>query len=67
MNYELKFAVIKSGKTQIEIAREAKIQEYKLSKIVNGHIKPTESEIRKIAIVLALPISRISASSKLDV
>ena len=55
MNFKLKFAIIRSGKNQIEIAREAEIQESKLSKIVNGYVQPTEEEMSRIAKVLEIP------------
>ncbi len=49
INFDLKFAIIKSGKNQIDIAREALIQESKLSKIVNGYIEPSKEEKERIA------------------
>ena len=56
MNYGLKFEIIKSGRNQIEIAREAKIQESKLSKIINGYIDPTPTEQERIAKALNKPV-----------
>jgi transcriptional regulator with XRE-family HTH domain len=52
MNYNLKFTIIKSGKNQILIARQAEIQESRLSKIVNGYVEPTVEEKKRIAKVL---------------
>ena len=56
MNYKLKFAIIRSGKNQIVIARETEIQESKLSKIVNGYIDPTMKEKVKIAECLNMEV-----------
>ena len=52
MNYKLKYAIIRSNKNQIQIAREAEIQESKLSKIVNRYIQPSIIEKKRIAKVL---------------
>ena len=66
MNYKLKFAIIKSGKNQIEIAREAEIQESKLSKIVNGYVQPSIEEKEKIAKVLEIPVGSLFKENIFD-
>ena len=66
MNYQLKFAIIRSGKNQIAIAREAEIQESKLSKIVNGYVQPTEEENERIASALACKVSTIFTDIEFD-
>jgi hypothetical protein len=43
-NWDLKIALIKSFGSQIVAARRLKIQECKLSYLVNGHSKPNERE-----------------------
>lgn len=59
MNFKLKFAIIKSFKNQIQIARDAEIQESRLSKIVNGYIEPTDDEMEKIAKALNMPKEKL--------
>ena len=59
MNYSMKMKILKSGNTQIQIARETKIQESKLSKIVNGHIEPTGDEKKRIAKALNTTIQEL--------
>lgn len=59
MNFKLKFAIIKSGKNQIQIAREAEIQESRLSKIVNGYLEATDDEMEKIAKALNMPKEKL--------
>ena len=67
MNFVLKFAVIKSGKNQIEIARQARIAESKLSKVVNGHVQPTVQEQKRIAEALNLELEDLFGSDKSSV
>ena len=59
MNLRLKFSILKSGLSQIQIARITKIQESKLSKIVNGHIEPSEDEKRRVARALNVNMTTI--------
>lgn len=66
MNYQLKFAIIRSGKNQIAIAREAEIQESKLSKIVNGYVQPTEEEKERIAKALDYPVESLFKVNEFD-
>ena len=54
MNYKLKFAIIKSSKNQIRIAKETEIPESRLSKIVNGYIDATDVEMYQIAKALGM-------------
>lgn len=49
MNKKLKLAVLNSGRPQFEIAIAAGLSETKLSRIVRGRAKPTESEAVRIA------------------
>ena len=60
-------AILKSKRNQIEIAREAKIQESKLSKIVNGYINPTQEEMQAIASVLNCEIETIFPSEMKEI
>jgi transcriptional regulator with XRE-family HTH domain len=52
MNYALKLAILKSRRNQVDIAREVRIFESRLSKIVNGYIEPSWDEKGRIAEVL---------------
>ncbi len=66
MNYNLKFAILKSGKNQSDIAREAEIFESRLSKIVNGYFPPKLSEQRRIAEALGKSRSELFSVSPID-
>lgn len=64
MNTALKFAIIESRMTQIGLAKRlsAKVpnmNEPRLSKIVNGHIDPTDDEKHWIAKLLKRPIDQL--------
>lgn len=58
MNVRLKFAIFQSGKTQVEIAREAKVSESRLSRIIH-HYEPTDEEKKRIAVALRIKVSDI--------
>lgn len=64
MNLALRFAIVESGKRQIVIAAKAGIAEPTLSKIVNGHLEPTDLQKRAIAKVLRRPISSLFPASQ---
>ena len=51
-NRSLAIAILDSGKPQIVIAKKAGIHETRLSKIVNGHLEPTDDERKVLARVL---------------
>lgn len=55
LNTALKVAFIESKRKQIEVAAEVGMDESKLSKIVNGHIEPTDDEKAAIATALGKP------------
>jgi len=57
MNLELKMAILRSGRNQSDIARDAGIFESRLSKIVHGYKIPTQVEQQQLAEVLGLNIS----------
>ena len=59
MNYVLKLAILKNGQNQVDIAREAKIFESRLSKIVNGYIEPSMEERQRIAEALGVVVTDI--------
>jgi len=49
MNLRLKTKILESGRPQIALAREMKIPEPYLSKVVNGWIEPKDTLKNKIA------------------
>jgi transcriptional regulator with XRE-family HTH domain len=52
MNVALKVAIVKSGLSQLEIAKAAAMHESRLSHIVNGHRDPSEAERKALARIL---------------
>jgi len=59
MNIQLKTKIIKSGKSQVQIASELKIQDSHLSKIVRGWIEPRQELKEKIAKILKCSVSSL--------
>jgi len=59
MNLKLKMKILESGKPQIALAREMKIPEPYLSKIVNGWLIPKNEIKDKIAQALNCQIEEI--------
>ncbi len=49
MNIELKIGLIRRFGSQIRAAKPLRIEESRLSKIVNGHRDPTAEERRRLA------------------
>jgi hypothetical protein len=58
MRLKVKIAILKSGKRQWQIAQEASINESRLSRYVQGHARLTDSECRRLAEILDLPIDQ---------
>jgi transcriptional regulator with XRE-family HTH domain len=52
INMPLKLAIVRSGRSQREIAQYAAIGEVRLSAIVQGRLTPTEEEKDRLARVL---------------
>lgn len=48
----LKFAIVLAGLTQVQLAKAAGISPAKLSRIIGGHVCPTNAERKNIAKVL---------------
>lgn len=59
LNITLKVAIVQSGQAQVEIAKAARMHESKLSKIVNGHLLPTEDEAALIAAAIGRQVSEL--------
>lgn len=51
-NRALKHAIVDSGRTQRAIARTARIDETRLSRITTGQIQPIASERKRLARIL---------------
>jgi DNA-binding CsgD family transcriptional regulator len=58
MDIELKLAILKSGKHQWQIAREADISESKLSKHLRGYGHLNEAELCRLSTVLAMDVEQ---------
>ena len=66
MNLNVKIAILNTGKTQAEIARELKIHQSRLSNIVNGWIKPKENERRTLSNYLGISEHELLSDLKSD-
>lgn len=51
-NLALKFAILESGLSQIEVAKAADMHESRLSHIINGHREASDAEQKVLARVL---------------
>lgn len=56
MNTALKVAFVETGKKQIVVASQLGIHDSRLSKIINGHIEPTDTEKRALSKALRRPV-----------
>jgi transcriptional regulator with XRE-family HTH domain len=54
MNFELKFACLKGFGSQTEAAKRLRIDEARLSRLINEHREPTADERRRFAAVLGV-------------
>lgn len=59
MLYDLKFALVRSGRTQRDVSLAAGIVETRFSDIVRGKCLPTVQERRRIARVLNLRVASL--------
>ncbi len=59
VDFRLKRAILRSGLKQLAIAERAGIDMVRLSKIVNGHIQPSEREKFKIAEAIGIEEQKI--------
>ena len=48
----LKVEIVRRGLVQADVAQEAGISESRLSRIINGRVRPFDHEIRNLATVL---------------
>ena len=67
MNETLKIAILRSGKTQIGLARQLGISESRLSRIVNGWDYPNPVEQHDIAEALGIPLHILFSDIQQDV
>jgi transcriptional regulator with XRE-family HTH domain len=56
MRYDFKLAVLKSGRYQFEIAREANLSEGRLSRFIRGREQLRADEERRLREILQLPM-----------
>jgi transcriptional regulator with XRE-family HTH domain len=59
MKFELKFAIVRSGRTQREVSLAAGIAETQFSEIVRGRYQPTTEEQTRIAEALRVSVQSI--------
>jgi transcriptional regulator with XRE-family HTH domain len=58
-NAALKMALFDAGTTQLTVSQKTGIHESRLSKIVRGHVEPSDAEMRLIAKALRLPLAQL--------
>jgi transcriptional regulator with XRE-family HTH domain len=63
VRWNLKFAIVTSGKTQRQLAADGHIPENRLSSIVNGWATPRNEECQRIAELLGRPVDDLFDSS----
>ena len=51
---QLKLEIIRRGLLQVDVARAASMSESRLSRIVNGRVRPYEYELKNLARVLGV-------------
>ena len=59
MRYELKLAILKSGKSQWKTAAKAEIPETVLSHIVRGARDPDSSTAKRLSEILNVPVDQL--------
>lgn len=59
LNVALKVAIIEAGWVQIELANKLGIHESTFSKIVNGHLEPSDEQKQAIARVLGRTVDQL--------
>jgi len=59
MNEQLKFALLRCGVPQFQIAQQAGISETKLSRLVRGRLSPSLDEATRLAQLLKEPLKRL--------
>lgn len=57
MLIKIKVALMAQKRTQVELAREVKISEARLSRIIHAHEEPSPAEKRRIAAALGLDVA----------
>ncbi len=62
MNLDLKVAILRSGKRQWQVAREADIPETRLSKFVQGYGRLSDVEKARLEAVLGFALDRDAVS-----
>ena len=62
MKPSLKLALVKDGRRQYEIARQARMTETRLSRLACGRAEPTEQEKLRLAEALGLDVPELFPS-----
>jgi len=55
----IKLALMEAGKPQYVVARQAGIDETRLSRLATGRAKPTKDELKTLAATLGVPPSKL--------
>jgi hypothetical protein len=63
LNRALKLAIVGSGQKQKDIARRARINQWRLSRIVTQDVVPQPAEMQRLATVLRTPVSTLFTSA----
>lgn len=58
-NKYIVLAILDQDTTQIAVARKAAINESRLSRIINGHDRPTRDEKNALAVALETTVDRL--------
>jgi transcriptional regulator with XRE-family HTH domain len=55
----IKLALMEASKPQYVVARETGIDETRLSRLATGRAKPTKDELKTLAAMLGVPLSKL--------
>jgi predicted transcriptional regulator len=64
LNVALRVAIAASGRTQKHIARRAGINQWRLSRIVQGDVTPTPTEQARLARILDKPVQDLFSEGR---
>jgi transcriptional regulator with XRE-family HTH domain len=59
MRYSLKVAMVLSGKSRDQVAADASITPWMVSRIVHGHIAPSAAQARALAAAVNVPVESV--------
>ncbi len=64
MRLPIKWALLETGRRQVEVARAAGLSEARMSKITNGWLEPRPEERERIAAALGRPADELFEASR---